>query len=321
MCIQDYFLKYFDWRPFRNTFLNKVTGNASKVFGQLANLWLPYYFRRSPGLAYYARRRQEGARVTDAVISLTTFPRRAPYLWLVIETLLRQSMLPHKIVLYLSREQFPSAADVPATLRPYEEAGILEIRMVDGDIRSHKKYWYAVSDFPNEPLITVDDDIIYHSSTIEKLTEAAHSYPGCVPCFWHEMMSWDEQNQILPYSQWKGCTKIEREYTDAFLGSGGGTYFPKGALLSANRPLTDITSICPLADDIWLNAIVRLNGFKLYCISRNGCVPEWNIKGNIKLCTINNGKKQNDVQLANIRKYFIEKEGIDPFRKAVTNRL
>lgn len=104
----------------------------------MANLWLPYYFRRSPGLAYYARRRQEGARVTDAVISLTTFPRRAPYLWLVIETLLRQSMLPHKIVLYLSREQFPSAADVPATLRPYEEAGILEIRMVDGDIRSHK---------------------------------------------------------------------------------------------------------------------------------------------------------------------------------------
>lgn len=44
---------------------------------------------------------------------------------------------------------------------------------MDEDIRSHKKYWYAISEYPGMSIITVDDDIIYSSDTIKDLVEGS----------------------------------------------------------------------------------------------------------------------------------------------------
>lgn len=57
---------------------------------------------------------------------------------MVIETILSQSIKPDKVILYLSKVQFPRLEeDLPDSLLNMKARG-LDIRFVEGDIRSHK---------------------------------------------------------------------------------------------------------------------------------------------------------------------------------------
>ena len=58
------------------------------------------------------------------------------------------------------------------------EDDIFEIRLVPGDIRSHKKYLYAIMEFPEDTIITVDDDVYYNSQMIEILVNTSIKYPN-----------------------------------------------------------------------------------------------------------------------------------------------
>jgi len=315
MMIQDLFCKYYDYRPFRNQTLNKILGNSSKILSVLANIILPLYYRLSPGVRYY-RRNYERLPKTDAIICFTSFPARIGNVWLVIETLLRQSVLPRKIVLYLSKLQFMDEESIPSILNQYVDLGVLSIKLVDDDIRSHKKYWYAVSEYQDYPLITVDDDIIYQSSFIEGLEKAAGSHKNAIPCYYWTFMERDDNNDVLPYSKWANKRSQYEESgvsSNVFFGSGGGAYFPVGSLNGANQPFNVLRSVCPLADDIWLNAIVRKNSFFPYGLPYTYSVPEWYCNGNQKLSSINNGACKNDEQLLAVVEFFKENNGYNPF--------
>lgn len=50
------------------------------------------------------------------VVSLTSYPARIDTVWLTIETLLRQSMKPDELILWLADEQFPSKDLLPKKL-------------------------------------------------------------------------------------------------------------------------------------------------------------------------------------------------------------
>lgn len=308
MYIQDLFIKYYDYRPFQSTLPNKVLGNFSKIGAVLASYILPFWFKLFPG------KNDKTKKYDGLVVSLTSFPARINTVWLVIECLLRQTVLPEQIVLYLSKEQFDTIDKLPSQLLSLVKRHVLVIKMVDQDIRSHKKYWYAIKDYPNKILVTVDDDIIYESNAIEQLLQFYKEHPKCIPARFVTKMCFDEVTKhILPYSKWKGRVDKGKIGSELFFGSGGGTLFPPNSLSGANVTFDTIRNICPLADDIWLNAWVRKNGYIVGRASRYSSVPEWNIRQNSKLCNINNGKCLNDVQLFKTVDYFLTKFKINPF--------
>ena len=310
--LQDFLIRWNDIRPFHSTFFNKISGNGSKwIVRLLANFLLPLHFRHHPGIKEYRKAQQEG-RVSHTIVSLTSFPQRIGVVWLVIECLLRQTRIPYKIVIYLSRDQFPTEDCLPDSLKSYPN-DIVDIQLVDGDIRSHKKYWYAVEDFKKNPLILVDDDLVYDSHMIEDLETAASRERKVVSCCWGLSMSWDETGKIKPYSKWIRNIPVGNVSNNIFFGSGGGTYFPVGSLDGANQPIQDIMNTCPTADDIWLNAIIRKNKYCVCLIRNYTSMPEWIIYNNRKLYTINNGRNQNDTQLINVSKYMQRIFNMDPF--------
>ena len=313
--LQDRLIRISDVRPFRWEWLNKTSGNISReVIKRIASRLLPRYFRVHPGIDLYRKAQREG-RVSKAVVSLTSFPKRIGVVWLVVECLLRQSRVPSKIVVYLSKEQFKGYEDLPEPLLSYPK-DVVEIKMVDGDIRSHKKYWYAVEDYKNLPLVLVDDDIVYDSHLIEDLEEHSSKEKKIIACCWGARIKWDNDGMVKSYSQWGGNKPDLNEIVDDFCyGSGGGTYFPIGSLVGANQPAGDILSVCPMADDIWLNAITRKNKYKTCLIRHQISVPEWDIAGNETLEAVNNGQHQNDIQLQQVREYFVKHFGEDPFTK------
>lgn len=313
MQLHDYLIKYYDYRPFSNTFLNKVIGNSSKYLEVVANKLLPRYFEKHMIAPQILAEKQH----IDAIVCLTTFPKRIGYLWLVMECMARQTILPSRIYLYLASPQFQDLNGIPKTLNRYVDMGLLEIRFVEEDIRSHKKYWYAIPEFSNKDIITIDDDIIYPTQFIETLYHAHKEHPECVISnYWHPM-KWDNEGFVRPYSEWVDIRSFEKyfETDEAFFGSGGGTYFPAGSLFDANQPFEIIKHCCPLADDIWLNAIVRKNGYKLFCLPYKYSLPEWKIKGNATLASVNNKSKKNDEQLEKVQQTCIQLFGLNPFSK------
>ena len=91
MYIQDLFIKYYDFRPFKNnTIGNKVIGNFSKILVYIANIILPIWFKCFPG-------KQNKRNKIPINISMTSFPNRINKVWLVIECMLRQTKQPTKI--------------------------------------------------------------------------------------------------------------------------------------------------------------------------------------------------------------------------------
>lgn len=313
MFAQDFFLKYYDWRPFHIDFLNRITGNISKILGKIANRFLPWWFKKKPGIEIWKKRKKD-VNVCPAIITMTSFPSRIKSVPLVIEVLLRQQMPPSLIVLYLSECQFYDKKDVEHLFANYIAAGVLQLKWVKEDIKSHKKYWYALTDFPYNDIITVDDDIMYQSDTISTLYESSIKHPYCIPALYIHQIERNDKGDVLPYSLWSGepqCFRVPQ--MDAFFGSGGGTYFPLGSLQDANQPIEVIQNICPLADDIWLNAITRKNGYIVVPVSERS-ISTWGNSHDETLSSINNGQKKNDEQLFSVIRYFEKHWEINPFK-------
>ena len=77
------------------------------------------------------------------------------------------------------RNQFKTEK-LPDNLIKLQKEG-LEIRYCP-DLKSHKKYYYAMQEQGNNLLITYDDDIIYAPNSIEHLMKYHKQYPDCIIC-------------------------------------------------------------------------------------------------------------------------------------------
>lgn len=311
MYIQDIFLKYYDYRPFRNIFLNKISGNLSKLSIYIASFFLPIWFRIFPGSLKQNKIKK------GVIVSLTSFPKRINKVWLVIECILRQQIQPETILLYLSQDQFKTKKELPSKLLTYEKKKILKIRLMPGDYRSHKKYWYAIQEYPNKILITIDDDIIYHSKLISNLLFYHQKEPKSIIAEYCNNILWNDDNSVKAYSQWGySHLKTGEKGNHIFFGSGGGTLFPLNSLKDADLSIDTIKRICPLADDIWLNAMIRKNGFDVLCANNRISVPTWFFLSDQKLSTQNNGDNLNDKQLCNVITFMKDKFNYTPFERS-----
>lgn len=245
------------------------------------------------------------------IVSLTSFPNRINRLWIVIETIMRQTLKPDKIILWLSKEQFSSFDSLPKKLRSQCLRG-LEIRLVDGDIRSHKKYFYTLKEFPCCNMITIDDDIFYRSNMIEDLITYSVKYPFCIISQYSSEISWTDF-KLDPYFLWKKNVIEKEPNFTTFFGSGGGTLFPPNSLFLGILNKDLFMELAPTADDIWLNAMSRLNNTKVVATKYySNNIPVLNFN-NITLESINNGNNQNDIQINSVRNFYIKNINIDPF--------
>lgn len=162
----------------------KVSRFLSLIIRTLANLYAPIYYRFS---------RRNGCKHDlgkQLIVSFTSFPRRIGKVWLVVESILHQSVLPDKLILYLSKDQFEGKESLPQKLLALEN-DIFEIRFVDGDIRSYKKFYYAFQEYPNAYIITIDDDVLYPSDTISSLIEGHKQHSDCVIARYAHRMTYE----------------------------------------------------------------------------------------------------------------------------------
>lgn len=186
------------------------------------------------------------------IVSLTSYPKRIGTVDKVIKTLLIQTMKPDKIVLWLSEEEFEER-NLPEQLLKLCQFG-LEIQWVTDDLKPHKKYYYAVQEYLNDIVITVDDDMYYHPELIETLYHSYIRHPKSVSCTLVNLIC-AENREVLPYGQWKKdyIAAEDTELMDLLpVGAGGVLYPPKCFDLEKLCDEESIKRYCLYQDDIWL---------------------------------------------------------------------
>lgn len=255
------------------------------------------------------------------VVSFTSFPKRIGYTVNVIENVARQTRKADKVLLYLAPEQFPGKeADLPQALLQQVEKGLVELRWVK-DIRSHKKYHFVMQEFPDSCVVTLDDDLQYPDDMLENLFHCYLCHPDKISAMRAHLTVTDLANgEILSYNRWvkeyRGATYLPSP--QLFVTSGAGTLFPPKVLHPMALDIDKAWSLCPHADDVWLNLMALLNGTCVVLAVDDFTMKNMPGSQEEALQTINVDENQNDVQYDRIRRFLTAQLGRDVIWEALT---
>ena len=308
----DFFDKAYTSIKDKNALLSKLRFYSALRFGvrSLANAVLPVYFRwtrHNPAYSLPEVDKPQGR----VIVSLTSFPARIGKVWLVVETLLRQSKKPDMIILWLSKEQFPTKKVLPRKLLDLQGRG-LRIELREGDLRSHKKYYYTLTEYPDDILVTVDDDVFYSPFMLERLWKTHLRFPHAVCCNHSHLLSY-EASALLPYVEWKHNESMNEVPRSDLLPVGiGGVLYPVGFGYAGMLKPTAFMEVCRNADDIWLKAMGNMLDIPAVQTSYHSLFLPVQNKNNKTLSSVNLDFG-NDVQIEAVRKYCVEHFGKDPF--------
>lgn len=201
------------------------------------------------------------------IVSFTSFPARIKVVHQTIETILNQTIKPDLIVLYLAAEQFPNKK-LPKNLTDLiKKNPNVQIRWTKTDLRSYKKLVPALCDFPNDLIITIDDDILYPNDLIATLLRAHRKNPNAI-CGCRVKRILVQDGKLQPYKTWKRLKFLRRILTlgkprlTNFATTGGGTLFPAHCLHSDTSRDDIFMTLCPTTDDLWFWACAARNGTK-----------------------------------------------------------
>lgn len=223
-------------------------------------------------------------------VSLTSFPARIHYVHIPIETLMRQSFKPDRIVLWLAQSQFPDRK-LPRKLEELQDRG-LTIRFCD-DLRSHKKYFYAFQEYAHDQIILADDDIFYPSDTIAKLVRLHKERPGDIIGISAQIIA--PTMASLP-SVWP-APDIKKQYLScdcAQVFTGAGSLFPAGWYPREVFDKEKAMGIAGTADDLWLKAMSLLAEVKTTVVyPQRGFPVAVEIENNETLFSVNGGQGGN----------------------------
>ena len=186
----------------------------------------------------------------SVIISLTSFKPRLKYAHLVINSLLNQTYKQCKICLTLFKGDLEY---ITPELQALIDINKVELIVCDEDLGPHKKYYYVMQKYKENPIITVDDDVIYDNNLVETLIASYRKYPNCVSGRRVHKIRYDENGYPLEYMKWWFEYRIEYSNPsfDLFATGIGGILYPPNILQIDSISLDDIRKYL-YVDDIYL---------------------------------------------------------------------
>lgn len=286
----------------------KKRRERNKPLSSVVTFLLGYaeWFFNIPVVRWYERHPSKKSGITaetrtqKILVSLTTYPKRIGTVLLTIETLMRQRVKPDGIILWLAESQFPNRlSDLPENLLRLQTRG-LTIRFCE-DLRSHKKYYSVLQEYPEDLVILADDDMFYPRDTIQKLLRLHKRWPRDICCMTAQVM---EPSFRAAPSLWRNPRLAEHDlqHTDRIQAyTGSGTLIPPDALPAETFQKEAFQRLCPHADDLWLTFMARRKGTNITTM-RNWRPFPVSIYGTAEgsLYYINGEDRQNDVQWQNL---------------------
>ena len=282
--------------------MRKLKILLTAICGELLKL----YYKVGLGSISYGINREE-ERKEKVTVSLTSYGRRVvgvlPY---TIISLLRQTYKPDRIVLWLDEEHW-NDNNLPDSLKRLKAYG-LAIKYCK-DTKSYKKLVPALEAYPDDLIITCDDDIFYRKNMVERLISEYRKDPTCIYTHRAHRVLFTNDGALRPYNDWEmeisgvgGC--------DVFPTGVGGCLY-KRSLLYKDICREDLfMRLAPKADDVWCYFMEVMQETKCVVLPHSGYVyilldvfyQYFNKEAS--LSATNCKESQNDVQIRNVMKYY-----------------
>ncbi len=223
---------------------------VSYVFGMMYAFWL----RLIPKKHLHC----DVASSHRLIVSVTSYGRRVrATLPAAIRSMLVQTKLPDKIVIWLDDDKF-SKENLPKSLKKLCDKYGVEVRFCE-DLRSYKKLIPSLKEFPEDVIVTIDDDWVYRRKTLEMLWEAYLVDAHNVYCTIAHKPEFDKNGSLKPYNKWKQ-NLVKDEPGLLFPLGGSGTLYPPHCLADQAVDIELFRKLAPQADDVWFWAMALKNG-------------------------------------------------------------
>lgn len=234
-------------------------------------------------------------------VSLTSYPPRFRTLHLTLETLLRQSVRPDGILLWIARQDLRK---LPRKVKALARRGI-DIRACD-DLRSYKKLVFALGAYPDSILVTADDDVSYPIDWLETLVAGIVSEEPVVVCHRAHRLIVNGNGDIAPYADWQFDVQDEaarRPSSDLVPVGVGGILYPPGCLSDEATQRATFMELSPTADDLWFYWMARRAGTRHKKVGGKFAREHWPQSQANRLFD-QNGAGGNDAQIRALQSAF-----------------
>lgn len=244
---------------------------------------------------------QSKTRKQKIIVSLTSYPKRFQYLHMTIKSLMFQTIKPDLIILYLGED----SKGIPLTtqLSDLTNKG-LKIEYREGNLLSHKKYYYVLQEYPNDIVILADDDIIYEPRLIERLVKSYRKNPVAISARRVHRMAKNPDESVAAYNHWHyECKDFLEPRQDLFCTSGAGSLYPPNCMDCRVFAADLFMKECSAADDIWLKTMQLLKSTPTVYVPgpRYVSLPDTQVTG---LSAINVDEGRNDIFINNMERLF-----------------
>lgn len=252
---------------------------------------------------------QHRKRETDVIISLTTIHTRIKSVEQTIRSIIAGTCLPEGVYLYLDEKTFTAITAQKSFLTPLVDAGFVHFKVVK-DLRSYKKFVYALAEYPEKFIVVCDDDVLYPKYWLSALLETYRKWsdPKIIVCHRAHIVSFEKDGKPKPYLEWSNTGKKIKNPNHMLFPTGtGGVLYPPKSMPAITYDSELFLKYAPTADDIWF----------WFCALSNGCrftlteypfnptkFPEVPGSQVTNLFSINVFQNGNDQQMNNCLEFF-----------------
>ena len=217
---------------------------------------------RKPGTDPSARYEHE------LIVSLTSFPARIHLVQYAIYSLLKQSLQPNRLVLWLGDDKFPHREnDLPTDLLALKTLG-LEIRWCK-DMKSCTKLLPSLREWPEALIVTADDDLYYPRDWLKSLYQSWLGDPKNIHTGGIRRIVLDPGGLPKPFGAWEwNPGDSVPAFCNTQLGCYGALY-PPHCLHPDALDTNTFLRLSPSNDDFWFWAMALRNNTKIQLVVAN----------------------------------------------------
>lgn len=191
------------------------------------------------------------------IVSLTSYGPRINSVHHVMTSLLYQTHRANRVILWLSENEF-KIESLPKPLLKLQQYG-LEIKFCP-DIGAYKKLIPCLVQYPNDTILTFDDDVIYPHNQIERLYYTHLSHPKTVICHRAHQLTFTTHRQIRPYAKWIFDADVKEPRRELFPIGIGGVLYPPNCFDKEVFNQKAFMKLAPDADDLWFKIMALKKG-------------------------------------------------------------
>ena len=193
----------------------------------------------------------------QVIVSLSSHDNRIFDAYMAIESIMQGTVKPNRIILWLPDDKKVSSCYLDKQVKRG-----LEIKYVK-DLGPHTKLVPALREFPDDIIITIDDDIFYKPDMIETLLRSYHEDPSSILANRVAIITKDKKGNVESYLKWQHFNYSEKSSNRNVIIGVEGCLYPPHSLSPEVFNEDAIRELCPTADDIWFTAMAMLNGTRI----------------------------------------------------------